>query len=96
MLDLQNISKTFNPGTINEKKALNGLNLHLKPGDFVTVIGGVVYYLVVVVVLWLKLNSNDLKLITAIIVALFLAMPYLRERRKTSFRHSRKEAAPHA
>ena len=40
MLDLQNISKTFNPGTINEKKALNGLNLHLKPGDFVTVIGG--------------------------------------------------------
>ena len=40
MLDLQNISKTFNPGTINEKKALDGLNLHLKPGDFVTVIGG--------------------------------------------------------
>ena len=40
MLDLQNISKTFNPGTINEKKALNDLNLHLKPGDFVTVIGG--------------------------------------------------------
>ena len=40
MLDLQNISKTFNPGTINEKKALNGLSLHLKPGDFVTVIGG--------------------------------------------------------
>ncbi|MBQ7693266.1 MAG: ATP-binding cassette domain-containing protein [Oscillospiraceae bacterium] len=40
MLELQNISKTFNPGTINEKKALNGLSLHLKPGDFVTVIGG--------------------------------------------------------
>ena len=40
MLDLQNISKTFNPGTINEKKALTGLNLHLDPGDFVTVIGG--------------------------------------------------------
>ncbi len=40
MLDLQNISKTFNPGTINEKKALSGLNLHLDPGDFVTVIGG--------------------------------------------------------
>ena len=40
MLDLQNISKTFNPGTINEKKALSGLSLHLDPGDFVTVIGG--------------------------------------------------------
>ena len=40
MLDLQNISKTFNPGTINEKKALNGLSLNLTPGDLVTVIGG--------------------------------------------------------
>ena len=40
MLKLESISKTFNPGTINEKKALNGLSLHLKPGDFVTVIGG--------------------------------------------------------
>ncbi len=40
MLKLQNISKTFNPGTINEKKALSGLSLHLAPGDFVTVIGG--------------------------------------------------------
>ncbi len=40
MLHLENISKTFHPGTINEKKALSGLSLHLKPGDFVTVIGG--------------------------------------------------------
>ena len=40
MLELQNISKTFNPGTINAKTALNGLNLTLKDGDFVTVIGG--------------------------------------------------------
>jgi len=40
MLKLINICKTFNPGTINEKKALQGLNLELKPGDFVTVIGG--------------------------------------------------------
>ena len=40
MLEVRNIFKTFNPGTINEKRALNGLNLHLKPGDFVTVIGG--------------------------------------------------------
>ena len=40
MLELKSISKTFNPGTINEKKALQELSLHLKPGDFVTVIGG--------------------------------------------------------
>lgn len=40
MLDLNHISKTFNPGTINEKKALCNLDLHLKEGDFVTVIGG--------------------------------------------------------
>ena len=40
MLKLQGISKTFNPGTVNEKKALIKLSLHLAPGDFVTVIGG--------------------------------------------------------
>ena len=40
MLELKNISKTFNPGTINAKTALNGLNLTLNDGDFVTVIGG--------------------------------------------------------
>ena len=40
MLDIQNISKTVNAGTVNEKTALNGLSLHLDEGDFVTVIGG--------------------------------------------------------
>ena len=40
MLTITNVRKTFNKGTINEKKALCGLNLHLNPGDFVTVIGG--------------------------------------------------------
>ena len=35
MLELKNIYKTFNPGTINEKVALNGLNLTLNEGDFV-------------------------------------------------------------
>lgn len=40
MLDLINIRKTFNPNTINEKIALNGVNLHLEDGDFVTMIGG--------------------------------------------------------
>ena len=40
MLELKNIYKVFNPGTINEKKAIQNLNFTLKDGDFVTVIGG--------------------------------------------------------
>ena len=40
MLKIDNIYKTFNPNTVNEKTALNGVNLELKEGDFVTVIGG--------------------------------------------------------
>lgn len=40
MLELKNVRKTFNLGTVNEKKALCGINLHLKQGDFVTIIGG--------------------------------------------------------
>ena len=40
MLDVRNIYKTFNPGTVNEKTALRGVSLHLNDGDFVTVIGG--------------------------------------------------------
>ncbi len=39
MLTLSHVSKTFNPGTVNEKKALSDLSLHLAPGDFVTIIG---------------------------------------------------------
>ena len=40
MLEIKNVYKTFNIGTINEKKALQDLNLHLNPKDFVTIIGG--------------------------------------------------------
>lgn len=40
MLEIKNIYKTFNPGTINEKTALNGLSLTMEDGDFITVIGG--------------------------------------------------------
>ena len=39
MLKLENICLTFNPGTVNEKKALENLNLHLEKGDFVTILG---------------------------------------------------------
>lgn len=40
MLELIDIKKTFNAGTINEKRALNGVSLHLEEGDFATIIGG--------------------------------------------------------
>ena len=40
MLKITNLHKTFNKGTVNAKTALNGLNLTLNEGDFVTVIGG--------------------------------------------------------
>ena len=40
MLEINNIYKTFNAGTGNEKRALNGVNLKLNDGDFCTVIGG--------------------------------------------------------
>ena len=40
MLKIENIVKVFNPGTVNEKVALNGVSLHLNDGDFCTVIGG--------------------------------------------------------
>ncbi len=39
MLKIEHLSKTFNPGTVNEKTAIHDLNLHLLPGDFVTIIG---------------------------------------------------------
>ena len=39
MLELKNVSKTFYPGTANEKKALSNFSLHLAPGEFVTIIG---------------------------------------------------------
>ena len=59
------------------------------------VLGGVIYYIVVGVVLWLKLPSNDLKLFTAVIVAIFLAVPYLKAKSKTSFAKAAKKGAQH-
>ena len=41
MLVLKNITKTFNPGTVNEKCALDSVNLTLKKGDFTTIIGSI-------------------------------------------------------
>lgn len=55
-------------------------------------LGGVIYYIVIGIVLWLKLNSNDLKLFTAVIVAIFLAVPYLKAGRDSSFAKAAKNA----
>ena len=55
-------------------------------------LGGVVYYIVMVIILWLKLDPNDLKLFTALIVAIFLAVPYMRAQAKSSFKLAGKQS----
>lgn len=57
------------------------------------VLGGVIYYVVVVIVLWLKLPTNDLKLFTAVVVAVFLAVPYLQKQARSSFKSAGKKGA---
>lgn len=57
---------------------------------FAVSIGAIVYYIVLQIVLQLGLNTNDLKLFTAIIVAIFLAVPHLQAQAKSSFSHAKK------
>lgn len=57
------------------------------------VFGGVVYYLVIGLVMWLKMPTDLLKLLTAVIVAVFLAVPYLRAKSKNSFARAGKRGA---
>ena len=57
------------------------------------VLGGVVYYIVMVIILWLRLDSNDLKLFTAVLVAVFLAVPYMQAQRRSSFKLAGKRSA---
>lgn len=57
------------------------------------VLGGVIYYVVYVFVLWLRFPADDMKLLTAIVVAVFLAVPYLQGARKTSFARIAKQNA---
>ncbi|MBQ3461208.1 MAG: ABC transporter permease [Solobacterium sp.] len=72
--------------------ALLGKHLNFAGKLSFVVVGGIIYYLVVVLVLWLKLNSNLLRLFTAIIVAVFLAVPNLQQHAKTSFRKAGKNS----
>ena len=78
MLKINNISKTFNPGTVNEKQALRDLSLHLDKGDFVTILGSVVYRFIIAIALRLDLPSECLKLISATIVALAIGLPAIK------------------
>ena len=57
------------------------------------VIGGIIYYIVIGIVLWLKMPTDDMKLFTAVIVAIFLAVPYLQKKSKNSFRKVAKQNA---
>ncbi len=71
-----------------------GCNFAIRLG-FV-VVGGIIYYIVMVIILWLRLDPNDLKLFTAIIVAAFLAIPYLRGKTKNSFGWAGKRSQKYA
>ena len=53
-------------------------------------VGAIIYYIVIGIVLWLKMPTNDLKLFTAIIVAVFLAVPYIKGQMHSSFRKAAK------
>lgn len=57
------------------------------------VVGGIVYYLVIGLVMWLRMPTDLLKLLTAVIVAVFLAVPYLRAKSKNSFALAGKKGA---
>lgn len=59
------------------------------------VIGGIIYYLVMIIVLWLKLDPNDLKLFTALIVTIFLAVPYFQKKAKNSFNWAGRRSQPY-
>ncbi|MPN61413.1 hypothetical protein SDC9_209150 [bioreactor metagenome] len=61
-----------------------GANFAVRLGFII--VGGILYYIVMTLILWLKLNSNDLKLFTAVIVAVFLAVPYLQAQSRSSFK----------
>lgn len=74
-------------------EALCGKRLNFMLRLLFVVLGGVIYYVVYVFVLWLKFPADDMKLLTAIVVALFLAVPYLKGKSKTSFAKAAKRNA---
>ena len=76
--------------------ALLGKHLNFAGRLLFVVVGEIIYYLVIVIVLWLKLDSNYLKLFTAVIVAIFLSVPNMQAHAKSSFSRAGKLAAKSA
>ena len=74
-------------------EAFLGKHLNFMVRLICVVLGGVIYYVVYVFVLWLKFPADDMKLLTAVVVALFLAIPYLQNANKNSFSRIAKENA---
>jgi putative ABC transport system permease protein len=74
-------------------EAILGKHLNFMLRLTFVVLGGVIYYIVYVFVLWLKFPADDMKLLTAIVVAIFLAVPYLKGRSKNSFSRVAKQNA---
>ena len=74
-------------------EAIAGKRLNFMLRLTFVVLGGVIYYVVYVFVLWLKFPADDMKLLTAIVVAIFLAIPYLRGASKNSFARIAKQNA---
>ena len=70
--------------------AILGKHMDFKGRLIFVIIGGIIYYIVIGIVLWLKMPSDDLKLFTAIIVAIFLAVPYLKGKEQEFLCKSRK------
>lgn len=68
-----------------------GMNFILRL--FFVVVGAVLYYIAMGLVLWLKMPTDDTKLFTAVVVAVFLAVPYLQDKSKTSFKKVAKRSA---
>ena len=74
-------------------EALAGKHLNFMLRLTFVVLGGVIYYIVYVFVLWLKFPADDMKLLTAIVVAIFLAIPNLRSASRNSFARIAKQNA---
>lgn len=72
--------------------ALLGKHLNFAGRLFFAAIGAIIYYIVITFVLWLGLPSDDMKLFSAIVVAVFLAVPYLKGKYNTSFAKAAKNS----
>lgn len=71
-------------------EAIFGKHLNFSGRLLFAAIGGIIYYVVIQFVLWLGLNSNDTKLFSATVVAIFLAVPYLQAKARNSYRKAAK------